>query len=131
MKILKSMAKLIKASGLESPSIITVEYLEKMPVYAAINLNIKLEDDKYTWDELVLPDYALLNIHKANPEIKYNVLTSHIIKGYYDDNKMTAVINNYLADQEDPDYKSEFLRMQNVRKVAKETAKYIVSNGLF
>jgi hypothetical protein len=125
------MAKLIKASGSEMPNIVTVQFVDKIPVYASINLNIKLEDDKYTWDELVLPDFALENIYTAPPSIKTNVLISHIIKGYYDDNKMTAVINNYLIDMEDPEYKSEFLAMQNVRKVAKDTAKYIVSNGLF
>ena len=125
------MAKLIKASGTEMPSIMTVEYYENKPIYAAINLNIVLDDGKYIWDSLILPEFALENIHNAVPAKKTDILIAHIIKGYYDDNKMTAIINNYLIDQEDPEHKSEFLRMQNVRKIAKETAKYIVSNGLF
>ena len=125
------MAKLIKASGLEMPNIITAEFVDQIPVYVSINLNIKLEDNKYVWDELVLPDFALENIHNASPNIKTDVLIAHIIKGYYDDNQMTAVINNYLIDSENEEYKLEFLAMQNVRKVAKDTAKYIVSNGLF
>ena len=46
------------------------EFVDNIPVYASINLNIKLEDDKYTWDELVLPDFALENIYTAPPSIK-------------------------------------------------------------
>ena len=125
------MAKLVKASGAEMPNIITVEFVDKIPVFVAINLNIVFENDKYTWDSLVLPEFALENIYNASPNIKTDVLIAHIIKGYYNDNQMTAIINNYLIDSENEEYKSEFLRMQNVRKVAKETSKYIVSNGLF
>ena len=125
------MAKLVKASGAEMPNIVTVEFVDNIPVYASINLNIVFENDKYVWDSLVLPEFALENIHNATPKIKTDVLIAHIIKGYYNDNQMTAIINNYLIDSENEEYKSEFLRMQNVRKVAKETSKYIVSNGLF
>ena len=125
------MAKLVKASGAEMPNIVTVKFVDNIPVYASINLNIVFENDKYVWDSLVLPEFALENIHNAPPKIKTDVLIAHIIKGYYNDNQMTAIINNYLIDSENEEYKSEFLRMQNVRKVAKETSKYIVSNGLF
>ena len=126
------MAKLIKSQGLEEPNVVTVVYnSDKSVSYASININIEKISTGYVWDELVLPEFALDNIQNATYEVKQNVLISHIIKAYYDDNKMAAVINNYLADQEDPDYKSEFLCMQNVRKVAKQVAKHIVSNGLF
>lgn len=126
------MARLIKAHGDNEPSIMTVQFNEdNIPVYAAINLNITKTDNGFVWDELVLPDFALENIHNAPYEIKQNVLISHIIKAYYDDNHMFAIQNNYLAEPEDPDYRSEFLAMQNIRKIAKHTAKHIVINGLF
>lgn len=134
------MAQLVKMNGYNDPSIMTVEYaLENINnevyqrlVFAAINLNIVInEDGSYEWDSLVLPDFALENISNAPDDIKRDVLIAHIIKGYYDDNKMTAIQNNYLLDPEDTESKAEFLKMQNVRKVAKDAAKYIVANRLF
>ena len=125
------MAKLVKAHGNNQPNIINVKFYNEIPVYAAINLNIIKNEYGFSWDELILPEFALENIYTATNEIKKNVLISHIIKAYYNDNEMTAIINNYLVDSENPEYKAEFLAMQNIRKIAKETAKYIVSNGLF
>ena len=128
------MASLIVSKDDKKPSIITVRFNEfGTPLYASINLNIVDNDIEggYIWDELVLPEFALSNIHNAPEDIKYNVLVSHIIKAYYDDNRMSAIVNNYIMDQDDEEHKQEFLQMQNIRKLAKETARYIIKNRLF
>ena len=44
---------------------------------------------------------------------------------------MTAIINNYLLDSTDSNYKSEFDSMQAIRKLAKGTARCIIDTGLF
>ena len=126
------MAQLVKSEGAIAPSLMTIVMNENEYVYAAINLNIVLRDDHmYEWDHLVLPDFALDNIHNTDADTKYKVLVTHIIKAYYDDNSMTAILNNYLLDPEDTDSKAEFLKMQNVRKIAKDTAKEIIRNNIF
>ena len=127
------MAKLIKRSGIENPNLMSIIYSDNTnePVYAAINVNVVTVGDEYVWDALELPDFALNNIHNAPKDIKYNVLVAHVIKAYYDDNAMTAIVNNYLLDMGDAKYKSEFDEMQKVRKLAKDTARYIVNTGLF
>ena len=126
------MAELVKMIGENEPSIMTIVKNDSDMLYASINLNVcKNMNGTYEWDALVLPDFALNNIHNADSETKRSVLIAHIIKGYYDDNKMSAIINNYLMDQEDTKHKLEFDEMQKVRKLAKEIANYIVTNNLF
>ena len=126
------MAKLIKSTSDVKPEIMTVYYNEdNIPVYASINLNIVENENMYYWDELVLPDFALENIHNAPNDVKYGVLVAHVIKAYYDDNKMTAILSNYLLDMTDEDHKKEFDTLQNLRKTAKEVSKYIIANSLF
>lgn len=125
------MAKLIKSSGYTEPNLTNVIYNDYNLEYISINLNVHRIDDMYYWDEIVLPDFALTNICKAEDEIKYKVIISHIVTAYYSQHDMDAVVNNYLLDPENEKYKKEFYIMQNVRQVAKKTAKYIIDNGLF
>lgn len=128
------MATLVKEFGETSPEIMTIKYIDNeglKPIYAAINLNVVSNSNMYTWDSLVLPDFALENIHNADKEIKRSVLIAHIIKAYYNDNEMTAILSNYLSDMENENYKLEFNELQKLRKLAKETATHIVSNNIF
>ena len=126
------MAKLTKGSGEKLPSIMTIRQVDTDIVYASINLNIiPLTDGTYTWDQLELPDFALNNIHNADDETKYSVLIAHIVKAYYNDNQMTAIINNYLLDPEDESFKNDFNKMQKVRVLAKNTVKEIITNNIF
>lgn len=126
------MAQLVKSKGDKKPDLMSVFYTEhKIPTYAAINVNVTKDNDTYYWDEIVLPEFAINNIKRAPDNIKKDVLIAHIIKAYYDDNKMTAIINNYLLDSDNEIYKKDFLDMQKIRKLAKETSKYIVDNKLF
>jgi hypothetical protein len=126
------MAKLTKGSGETLPSIMTIQQVDDDVTYASINLNIvPLTDGTYVWDKLELPDFALNNIHNADDETKYSVLIAHIVKAYYNDNQMTAIINNYLLDPEDEAFKNDFNKMQSIRILAKKTAKDIVTNKIF
>ena len=126
------MAKLTKGIGKESPTVMTITKIGNEITYASINVNIlQLTDGTYEWDQLELPSFALNNIHNADDDTKYSVLIAHIVKAYYNDNQMDAVINNYLLDQENESYKSEFNKMQKVRATAKSTAKEIITNKIF
>jgi hypothetical protein len=126
------MAKLIKSTGEVLPDIMTIKKHENNLTYASININIvQNTDGTYDWDCLELPKFAINNIHNANNEIKYGVLTAHIIKAYYNDNQMDAIINNYLLDPENENYKADFNNMQKIRILAKNTAKEIINSNIF
>lgn len=128
------MATLVKVTDTKEPELMTVVMSKNDAydvLYAAININVvKLTDGSYEWDSLVLPDFALDNIYRTDLETKRAVLIAHIIKAYYDDNKMTAILNNYLADPTD-EHKQEFEDLQKLRKLAKETVTKIIKNKLF
>lgn len=126
------MAKLKKGSSETLPSIMTISKAGEEFRYVSINLNIvQLTDGTYEWDQLELPEFALNNIHNADSETKYSVLIAHIVKAYYNDNQMTAIINNYLLDPENESFKNDFNKMQKVRILAKNTAKEIITNNIF
>jgi hypothetical protein len=125
------MAELVKMSDKNEPSLMTIVSNGDELVYASINLNIECVDNLYIWDALVLPDFALENIHNAEPEMKRSVLIAHIVKGYYNDNDMAAILNNYLSDMTNEKYKAEFNDLQKIRKIAKEIGTHIVANKLF
>jgi hypothetical protein len=128
------MATLVKVTDTKEPELMTVVMSKNDAydvLYAAININVvRLTDGSYEWDSLVLPDFALDNIYRADLETKRAVLIAHIIKAYYDDNKMTAILNNYLADPTD-EHKQEFEDLQKLRRLAKETVTKIIKNKLF
>lgn len=128
------MATLVKVTDTKEPELMTVVMSKNDAydvLYAAININVvKLTDGSYEWDSLVLPDFALDNIYRTDLETKRAVLIAHIIKAYYDDNKMTAILNNYLADPTD-EHKQEFEDLQKLRRLAKETVTKIIKNKLF
>lgn len=128
------MATLVKMTDTKEPQLMTVVMSDSDVydvLYAAININVvRLTDGSYEWDSLVLPDFALDNIYRADLETKRAVLIAHIVKAYYDDNKMTAILNNYLADPTD-EHKKEFEDLQKLRRLAKETVTKIIKNKLF
>ena len=128
------MATLVKMTDTKEPQLMTVVMSDSDVydvLYAAININVvRLTDGSYEWDSLVLPDFALDNIYRADLETKRAVLIAHIVKAYYDDNKMTAILNNYLADPTD-EHKQEFEDLQKLRRLAKETVTKIIKNKLF
>ena len=126
------MATLVKSTSATCPEIITVRCNNDDYSYVAININIcKTTNGIYEYVEIVLPEFALNNIHNADLETKYSVLVAHIIKAYYNDNQALAVLGNYLLDQENDKYKTEFDTYQKVRQIAKDTAKEIIRNNMF
>ena len=127
------MAKLVKMKVTEKPDIMTIEWsVNNIPTYASINTNIVEKDDNnYEWDSLVLPEHTLSNIHNADKDMKYKVLIIHILRAYYDDNDATAILSNYLSDQNNEKYKIEFDELQTCRKMAKTLAHNIIENNIF
>jgi hypothetical protein len=126
------MAKLVKKTG-EKPEIMTITWLnENIPTYVAINNNIsENEDGTYSWDALELPKHTLVNIHNADTEMKRKVLIIHILRAYYDDNDVTAILANYLNEPENEKYKSEFDQLQKCRSLAKKLTKTIIEKNIY
>ena len=58
----------------------------------------------------------------------YESLVSSIIRSEYNDDRMQAVINNYLDNPTDEKRLQEFTDMQNWRKEAKEVAHEVIDN---
>lgn len=78
---------------------------------------IKLEEyNEYSWNEFIIED----------DKFEYGEIVNIIIHTMYSDSQMTAIINNYLLDNENVEYKNEFSKMQEHRKLAKEIAKEIL-----
>lgn len=73
--------------------------------------------------------------HQFKPTIwNYGAIVDAIISTYYPQDKMQAIINNYLLDPNDGDSLNEFNAMQEKRAWAKQTAKelmaYAAENGI-
>lgn len=77
---------------------------------------IEISPSIYSWREISVK-YINFN---------YKSLVSTLIGLQYSPADMTAVINNYLLEPDDVDAKNEFEAMQEYRKYAKTTAKYIL-----
>ena len=64
----------------------------------------------------------------------YGIIVDLIIKEKYPNGQMEAILNNYLFDPTDSEFKAKFDQMQEYRNYAKEIAKqamqYVVDNGL-
>lgn len=56
----------------------------------------------------------------------YGELVERIVRKRYSQSQVEAIINNYLDDSENAQYKSEFLEMQAYRKECKAKAKEIL-----
>lgn len=133
------MGKLVKLNSVKEPDLVTVEQNEQTNeyIYLGININVcKLTDGSYDWDCIEIDNESgffkvLDNIHNADIDTKYSVLITHIIRAYYNDHQMTAIVNNYLLEPENEKYVKEFNDMQKIRKLAKATAKQIIDNNLF
>lgn len=79
---------------------------------------IEISPGIFTWREISV------KFTKFN----YSGLVDELISVKYSPDTMTAIINNYLLDQDDVDAKSEFNEMQKYRKEAKLIARSIVDN---
>lgn len=70
------------------------------------------------WDYNRLPD----NEKKES----YGELVERLLRKRYSQSQVEAIINNYLDDSENAQYKAEFLEMQAYRKQCKAEAKEIL-----
>lgn len=57
----------------------------------------------------------------------YGELVERLVRKRYSQSQVEAIINNYLDDSENEQYKAEFLEMQAYRKECKAKAKKIIS----
>ena len=64
----------------------------------------------------------------------YGIIVDKLIKEHYPNGQMEAILNNYLFDPTDSEFKAKFDKMQEFRNYAKELAKqamqYVVDNNL-
>lgn len=63
----------------------------------------------------------------TKPNLKYDYLVSLIIGLKYNNDKIQAIINNYLLDNSDENIIKEFNEMQDWRKISKQLAKDILT----
>lgn len=86
-----------------------------------LNLDVTKEGDIYRWEQIQIP------FSKFN----YAGIVDTLIVFKYPNDKMQAVVNNYLLDPTDQQSLNEFNQMQEWRKYAKELAKEILTYELY
>lgn len=85
-----------------------------------INFNVTYDGDMFAYEQ-VLIEFA---------KFDYAGVVDALISHKYPNDKMQAVINNYLLDPEDAYAIDEFNKMQAWRKEAKEIAKQVMEYEL-
>lgn len=92
---------------------------------ATFTISEKQEDGTYKYQQYTLP----------NAVFDYDSIVNAIVSGDYPNDKMQAIINNYLLDPSNEDTTKEFNDMQDFRKKAKAWAKdlinYVKENSLW
>lgn len=92
---------------------------------ATFSISEKQDDGTYKYQIYTLKPAVL----------DYDSIVNAIVSKEYPDDKMQAVINNYLLDQSNVDTTKEFNDMQAFRKKAKDWAKdllnYVKENNLW
>lgn len=85
-----------------------------------INLNVQPVEDVVSYDQ----------IEVESSKWNYEGIVDSLVQYKYPNDKMQAVINNYLLEPENPEYIIAFNEMQLWRKEAKEIAKKALSYKL-
>jgi hypothetical protein len=98
-------------SGATAPEVITQKYNGRNIKY--VPYNIINNDGLYTWN------YTLVKQNNYN----YEGLVDNIIGIKYTLRSMLAILNNYIADPKNEEYKQEFDDMQEWRSYAKSFSK--------
>ena len=81
-----------------------------------VNFNITKTQDGYQFDSTTLKP----------GKWDYDSIVNGLVSEVYPNDKMQAIINNYLLEPEDAEIKAEFDEMQNWRKEAKALAKRLL-----
>jgi hypothetical protein len=88
----------------------------------------------YEVEELVEGGYEFNSIALPPAVWDYGIIVDRLIKEHYPNGQMEAILNNYLFDPTDSEFKAKFDKMQEFRNYAKEIAKqamqYVVDNNL-
>ena len=94
------------------PPIVERYYMARVICYD-ININIKPTEGGYKWEQ----------VHLTEERWDYGGIIDALVTYKYPNDKMQAVINNYLLEPENEEYVKAFNEMQSWRKEAKEIAK--------
>lgn len=86
-----------------------------------VNINVVYDNGLYHWDQIQIP------VGKFD----YSGVVDSLITFVYPNDKMQAIVNNYLLDPNDSTAVGEFNKMQNWRKTAKELAKEILTYEVY
>ena len=113
----------MERTGKNKPALVT--YGVNIRKFFYINIEpVQDENGEWSWSEIILSPGTL----------DYDEIVSELIRLKYSDDKMTAIINNYLNGSSVAS-KSEFDIMQAWRKEAKSIAtraiEYAIENGLW
>lgn len=84
---------------------------------ATFSVSEKQDDGTYKYQTYTLEPAVL----------DYNSIVNAIVSKEYPNDKMQAIINNYLLDTSNNDTTKEFNDMQAFRKKAKDWAKYLLN----
>jgi len=110
-----------------SPDKVTKKRHLGQPIYI-INFDI----EEVIVDEVT--QYAYYTVELPPAVWDYGVIVDKIITTYYPNDKMWAILNNYMLDQSDEQNLQEYNAMQERRAWAKQTAKdlmaYAEENGI-
>lgn len=85
-----------------------------------INVDAFENNTEYSWDQISIP----------SNRFDYSGVVDALIVYKYPNDKMQAIINNYLLDQSNEQVVNEFNEMQEWRKRSKELAKDILTYEL-
>lgn len=101
----------------EEPQFVTCDRHLGQKVYT-INFNIEEIEDEEQYGQR----YRYCSVTLPVGRYDRSAVISAIIRHRYDDDKMQAIINNYLLDKGDVESVMEFDAMQEYRKFAKKIA---------
>lgn len=101
-----------RKQGSEIPQPIRSKIELGAPRYT-IAFDIQKHDGQYVWSEATFDKLGAPS---------YENLVAAIVRGRYNDDEMTAIINNYLLDDGNEEHSKEWSEMQLWRKEAKQKA---------
>jgi len=103
-----------RMSGSEQPQ--QIRYVIKLGLRQyTIAFDVKEADNGYEWTEAVFPI--------GTPT--YESMVSAFVRGRYDDDRMQAIVNNHLMEDDDAEHEAEWSAMQAWRVEAKSMAKQL------
>lgn len=99
-------------TGNNAPNIVD-SYTIRGVNYKTINFDIREVDEGFEWESVEMPQ----------TKWDYSGVVDALIQYKFPNDKMQAVINNYLLEPENEEFVTAFNEMQAWRKEAKEIAK--------